>query len=63
MRDCVRCYTSDYTTVSRRYESYANQHWEGEDRDATLKSTPKQDYEVDVDESQSEYQQDQVKLE
>lgn len=39
-----------YDLCMYRYEKCSKEHWLCEDRDMTLKSTLRQDYEVDVEE-------------
>ncbi|XP_064626372.1 dedicator of cytokinesis protein 7-like isoform X5 [Lineus longissimus] len=52
VRDCIQCYTSDYTIVNRRYQIYSSSYG-GKDRqdekNAVLKSIPRQEFEIDHD--------------
>lgn len=55
-RDCIRCYTSDWVVVHRRYQHLSSSCFvrdkEGQ-RTAVLHGTPRQEFEVDMDEGSS----------
>ncbi len=53
VRDCIKCYTADYTVVSRNYTSYSSDPCDRESSPVP-KIAQRQEYEIDVDEPPSE---------
>lgn len=59
INDCIRRYTSDYTTVIRRYQVYSSSHCSKERM--SEHGLVQHDYEIDVDDTPSEQEKNKTK--
>ncbi|CAH1775987.1 unnamed protein product, partial [Owenia fusiformis] len=63
-RDCMQCYSADYTLVKRKYQVHSSSFKvtnETVERNNTLERTSRQEYEVDVEESKIEADKSNIK--
>ncbi|XP_067118403.1 dedicator of cytokinesis protein 7 isoform X1 [Centruroides vittatus] len=60
--DCVRCYTSDWVVVNRRYQQYSSSCCIRDrclEKGTIVRSTPKQEFEIDLEEDNQSHKDDE----